>query len=179
MVTNIKHRSSGMSVNVRFCPLKLILLVCFRWRRYHICTPLVKFFKDYFWGIYRKNSLMYSKWSLCFLVANIQFWKCEVKCFGKFLWKKINPYLLQYVSTKNIILRFMLGSQVCGPQICEPIVIHWILIIYHYKNSDIFNTKTSIKKIVSHTKQISLKIIQSKKQIEEILLQNSKCLKKN
>ena len=165
-----------MSVFVR---QSFILWVCFRWRRYHICTPLVKFFKDYLGDIFRKISLMYSKWSLCFLVANIQFWKCEVKCFGKFLWKKINPYLLQYVSTKNIILRFMLGSQVCGPQICEPIVIHWILIIYHYKNSDIFNTKTSIKKIVSHTKQISLKIIQSKKQIEEILLQNSKCLKKN
>ena len=104
MVTNIIHHSSGMSVNVRFCPemsgyirQSFILLVCFRWRRYHICTPLVKFFKDYFWGIYRKNSLMYSKWSLCFLVANIQFWKCEVKCFGKFFMKDVEYFLSLFI----------------------------------------------------------------------------------
>ena len=177
METNIIHRSSGMSVNVRFCPemsvfvrQSFILWVCFRWRRYHICTPLVKFFRDYFWVFFRKIPLMYSKWSLCFLVANIQCWKCEVKCFGKFFMKENKSYLVQYVSTKNIILRFMLGSQVCGPQVCEPIVIHWILIIYHYKKV-IFNTKTSMKKIVSHAEQISRKIVQSAKQIEEILLQ--------
>ena len=110
--------------------------------------PACQVFQGLFLSFFRKIPLMYSKWSLCFLVANIQFWKCEVKCFGKFFMKENKSYLVQYVSTKNIILRFMLGSQVCGPQVCEPIVIHLILINYHYKKV-IFNTKTktSMKKI--------------------------------
>ena len=110
-------------------------------------VPRLSSFSGIIFEFFRKIPLMYSKWSLCFLVANIQFWKCEVKCFGKFFMKENKSYLVQYVSTKNIILRFMLGSQVCGPQVCEPIVIHWILIIYHYKKV-IFNTKTktSMKK---------------------------------
>ena len=137
-----------MSGNVRICPPKLILLVCFRWRRYHICTPLVKFFRDYFWVFFEKFRWCTASGLCAFLWQIYNAENAKSSVLGNFLWKKINPYLVQYVSTKNIILRFMLGSQVCGPQVCEPILIHWILINYHYKKV-IFNTKTktSMKKI--------------------------------